>query len=104
MFHSVDWLNLNIFREIKRMKSLIFILRLPTVLNAALDRPVGQKLFSTYCEITYHKIYILELSGIDGINQWTQITNDLESLRTSFIYNIDPYGQYGCNRVNIFDI
>ena len=41
MFHSVDWLNLNFFREINQMKYLLLILRLPTVLNAALDRPVG---------------------------------------------------------------
>lgn len=51
---------------------------LPTILNAALGVPV-------------------EITGIDGINQWPSISQNLPSKRSSFIYNIDPFGQIGCN-------
>ncbi|CAF0746120.1 unnamed protein product [Brachionus calyciflorus] len=45
----------------------------PTVLSAAL----GQE---------------IEIDGLDGVNQWNSIIENLESKRNSFIYNIDPIG------------
>ena len=40
-------------------------------------------------------IYIA-LGDIDGKNMWTELTNNFPSRRDSFIYNIDPYGNYQC--------
>ena len=51
-----------------------FVDWLPTIISAAIDKSVL-------------------IEEIDGVNQWYQITNNLKSKRTSFIYSIDPYGQ-----------
>ena len=40
------------------------------------------------------------LKDIDGVNQWPSLLQNLPSKRNSFIYNIDPYGQFGCLIVN----
>ena len=50
---------------------------LPTIISSALGKPI-------------------EFKGIDGMNQWHRITNNLDSRRNSFIYNIDPVGILGC--------
>jgi len=50
---------------------------MPTILNGAIGVPV-------------------EVKGIDGMNQWDAITQNLPSKRTSFVYNIDPIGTIGC--------
>lgn len=52
---------------------------LPTMMSSALNRPI-------------------EFSGIDGVNQWDAITNNLNSRRETFIYNIDPIGNLGCSK------
>jgi hypothetical protein len=40
-----------------------------------------------------------DISGIDGVDQWSSVIHDLQSKRNSFIYNVDPFGTYGCNMV-----
>ena len=55
---------------------------LPSMLNAAIGVPV-------------------EIKGIDGVNLWPVVTQNLPSKRNSFIYLVDPLGTYGCEGVRI---
>ncbi len=36
------------------------------------------------------------MGDIDGKNMWTELTNNFPSRRDSFIYNIDPFGNFQC--------
>ena len=37
--------------------------------------------------------HLQDITGLDGTNQWPQISTAQNTTRTSFIYNINPYGE-----------
>ncbi len=77
MFHSVDLL--------------------PTLMSSALNIPIGMNFFEFLLNVKLFKLlFFKEFEGIDGVNQWDRINNNQESRRESFIYNIDPVGNLGC--------
>ena len=88
MFHSVDWL--------------------PTLLSAAIGKSVGKELFVVVvlliasADLAAKRLcffVVAEIEGLDGVNQWDAIWQNAPSKRTSFIYNIDPYGaKFAANR------
>ena len=56
------------------------------------------KLYSIHLTLTRK-----DLTGLDGTNQWPQISTAQNTTRTSFIYNINPYGQGGPPYIVIFN-